>query len=210
MRPMRPNYASRRGGRGQHMRQRGPASARSHVLDSNGPSGRLRGTPPQLQEKYRSLAADAQASGDRVLAESLWQHAEHYCRLVNDNERRRESARTREAGEREGARRETGAVASGVNGIEGAGVEDDGEGLEPAAGDGEAIEGLGGDGDGEGAAPRRSRAGGRVTPRTRPPGAPRRVRSGSGSDAELKRMLGGKPARRKTTAKKDSDSDSED
>ncbi len=56
---------------------------RSHTLDSNGPSVRIRGNANQIYEKYQQLARDAQASGDRIGAENLMQHAEHYYRLAN-------------------------------------------------------------------------------------------------------------------------------
>lgn len=39
----------------------------------------------QVWEKYLSLARDATASGDRILAEGYYQHAEHYYRLLNVN-----------------------------------------------------------------------------------------------------------------------------
>jgi hypothetical protein len=39
----------------------------------------------QVWEKYLSLARDATASGDRILAEGYYQHAEHYYRLINVN-----------------------------------------------------------------------------------------------------------------------------
>jgi len=56
---------------------------RNHVFDSNGPDMRLRGTAQQLFEKYLQLGRDATGSGDRVMAESYFQHAEHYFRILN-------------------------------------------------------------------------------------------------------------------------------
>jgi hypothetical protein len=56
---------------------------RNHVFDSNGPDMRLRGTSQQLFEKYLQLGRDATGSGDRVMAESYFQHAEHYFRILN-------------------------------------------------------------------------------------------------------------------------------
>ena len=50
---------------------------------SNGPDMRLRGTAQQLFEKYLQLGRDATGSGDRVMAESYFQHAEHYFRILN-------------------------------------------------------------------------------------------------------------------------------
>ena len=57
---------------------------RVHTFDSNGPDVRIRGNAMQITEKYAALARDAQAGGDRVLAESYLQHAEHYQRLLNE------------------------------------------------------------------------------------------------------------------------------
>jgi len=56
---------------------------RNHVFDSSGPDVRIRGTSQQLFEKYLQLGRDATSSGDRVMAESYFQHAEHYFRILN-------------------------------------------------------------------------------------------------------------------------------
>src|ERR1700761_8255956 len=56
---------------------------RNHVFDSNGPDLRVRGTSQQLFEKYLQLGRDATSGGDRVMAESYFQHAEHYFRILN-------------------------------------------------------------------------------------------------------------------------------
>ena len=66
-----------RGGSGKR-----PSSSR-HVYESNGPDVKVRGTPQQILDKYLTLARDAQSSGDRVLAESYLQYAEHYFRILN-------------------------------------------------------------------------------------------------------------------------------
>ncbi len=63
------------------------SSLRHQTFDSNGPDVRVRGNAWQVYEKYIALARDAQGAGDRVLAESLFQHAEHYFRVteaIND------------------------------------------------------------------------------------------------------------------------------
>lgn len=59
-------------------------SLRNQTIDSNGPEVRIRGTIYQIFEKYASLARENAMGGDRVLAENLLQHAEHYMRLIND------------------------------------------------------------------------------------------------------------------------------
>jgi hypothetical protein len=71
-------------GGGGHRHSGGGAPNRSQVFDSNGPEVRIRGTAFQIQEKYMALAKDAASSGDRVLAESYLQHAEHYQRVINE------------------------------------------------------------------------------------------------------------------------------
>ena len=56
---------------------------RGQSLDSNGPNVKIRGTPHQIFERYITLAREASTSGDRVAAENLYQHAEHYFRVMN-------------------------------------------------------------------------------------------------------------------------------
>ncbi len=55
----------------------------NRTFDSNGPDVKIRGTAAHIYEKYQALARDAHASGDRVGAENLLQHAEHYYRVLN-------------------------------------------------------------------------------------------------------------------------------
>ncbi|MDH5722134.1 MAG: DUF4167 domain-containing protein [Alphaproteobacteria bacterium] len=57
---------------------------RTQVYDSNGPDVRIRGTAHQVAEKYLSLAKDCISAGDSILAESYYQHAEHYIRIINE------------------------------------------------------------------------------------------------------------------------------
>jgi len=56
---------------------------RIQTFDSNGPSVKIRGNAYQVFERYIALAREAQAAGDRVSAENLYQHAEHYFRVMN-------------------------------------------------------------------------------------------------------------------------------
>ena len=69
------------GGPPHHNRPRLPH--RVQTFDSNGPSVKIRGNAYQVFERYVALAREAQASGDRVAAENLYQHAEHYFRIMN-------------------------------------------------------------------------------------------------------------------------------
>jgi hypothetical protein len=64
-------------------RNRQQLPQRSQSLDSNGPNVKIRGTPHQIFERYIALAREASTSGDRVAAENLYQHAEHYFRVIN-------------------------------------------------------------------------------------------------------------------------------
>jgi hypothetical protein len=73
----------RNGGGGPH-HNRGPRPPyRAQTFDSNGPSVKIRGNAYQVFERYIALAREAQASGDRIAAENLYQHAEHYFRIMN-------------------------------------------------------------------------------------------------------------------------------
>jgi hypothetical protein len=73
-----------RGNNGGHQGNNGrrPQQNRMQVFDSNGPDVRIRGTAHQVAEKYMVLAKDAASAGNRVLAESYLQHAEHYNRII--------------------------------------------------------------------------------------------------------------------------------
>lgn len=74
------NHSSSNHGGGGNRR----INPRVHTFDSNGPDVRIRGNAVQITEKYLTLARDAQGSGDRVLAESYLQHAEHYQRMLGE------------------------------------------------------------------------------------------------------------------------------
>ena len=76
---MRQGQQNRRG-RGRSGRK--PQSPLARNYESNGPEVKVRGTAAHVAEKYMSLARDAQASGDLVTAESYFQYAEHYNRIV--------------------------------------------------------------------------------------------------------------------------------
>ncbi len=54
----------------------------SRIYESNGPDVKVRGTAQTVAEKYLQLGRDAQVSGDIVMAESYYQYAEHYLRIV--------------------------------------------------------------------------------------------------------------------------------
>src|SRR5438094_6597161 len=80
-----PNKRSRgRGGNGNNPHYNRPRMPqRTQTFDSNGPNVKIRGNAYQVFERYVALAREAQTSGDRVAAENLYQHAEHYFRMMN-------------------------------------------------------------------------------------------------------------------------------
>ena len=65
----------------------------NRVFDSNGPEGKVRGTPQQIIDKYNQLARDAGLANDRVNMENFQQHAEHYLRMLNEAQREIEAKR---------------------------------------------------------------------------------------------------------------------
>lgn len=88
--------------RSKSNRNRPSGNIVNRVFDSNGPEGKVRGTPQQVIDKYNQLARDAQLSGDRVALENFQQHAEHYVRMLNEAQReQREAQERRERQEQE-------------------------------------------------------------------------------------------------------------
>lgn len=89
-------------------RRRGRNPNRPQGGGGNGGSGggnqlnridsRARGNAPQLLDKYKKLAQDAQHNGDRVQAEYFLQFADHYFRVINDNKIRQDESRAARGG----------------------------------------------------------------------------------------------------------------
>jgi Domain of unknown function (DUF4167) len=71
------------GGNPHHNNNRPRLPNRQQTFDSNGPNVKIRGNAYQVFERYIALAREAQTGGDRVTAENLYQHAEHYFRIMN-------------------------------------------------------------------------------------------------------------------------------
>ena len=69
--------AKRSQGRGN-----GRAGGNSRNQRSGGKGPAVRGNARQIMEKYLTLAREASASGDRIVAEGYFQHAEHYFRVM--------------------------------------------------------------------------------------------------------------------------------
>ena len=61
----------------------------------NRQDNRQRGNAAQLLEKYKSMARDAQLSGDRVQTEYYLQFADHYFRVLSENRARFEDQNQR-------------------------------------------------------------------------------------------------------------------
>lgn len=76
----------RNNGGGHHQQQQGNRPRPPHrmqVFESSGPSVKIRGNAYQVFERYIALAREAASAGDRIAAENLYQHAEHYFRIMN-------------------------------------------------------------------------------------------------------------------------------
>ena len=59
--------------------------------------GRNNHNAPKLIEKYNNLAREALSSGDKILSENYFQHADHFTRVCNDQENFKKSNNSREA-----------------------------------------------------------------------------------------------------------------
>jgi hypothetical protein len=70
------------GGHNGHNVGNGGGHNPNRTFDSNGPEIKIRGSASNVYEKYLQLARDANASGDRIMAENYLQHAEHYFRIM--------------------------------------------------------------------------------------------------------------------------------
>ncbi|MCI4660957.1 MAG: DUF4167 domain-containing protein [Neomegalonema sp.] len=79
---MRPQQKNNNRARSKTNRNKSSGQSLNRVYESSGPEGKVRGTPQQIVEKYQALARDKATAGDRILAESYQQHAEHYARII--------------------------------------------------------------------------------------------------------------------------------
>ena len=53
--------------------------------------GRNNHNAPKLIEKYNNLAREALSSGDKILSENYFQHADHFMRILNEKEIQKKS-----------------------------------------------------------------------------------------------------------------------
>jgi len=86
----------------QRGRGRKPGNQQNRSFESNGPDVKIRGNASTIYEKYLQLARDATSSGDRVMAENYYQHAEHYYRIVQANQPKRDESKDEESGDQRG------------------------------------------------------------------------------------------------------------
>ncbi len=70
----------------------------SHRFKSDFPSntsfhrklpGRNNHNAPKLIEKYNDLAREALANGDKILSENYFQHADHFTRIIEEQEKKK-------------------------------------------------------------------------------------------------------------------------
>src|ERR1700730_10646281 len=82
MRPGQPSRPHGRNSGNNPYRNRQKIPPGSQTLDSNGPNVKIRGNPNQIFERYVALGRGAATSDDHVNTENLYQHAEHYFRVM--------------------------------------------------------------------------------------------------------------------------------
>jgi hypothetical protein len=87
--------------RNNRRRGRGNRNQSGNGNQVNRIDSRARGNAPQLLDKYKKLAQDAQHNGDRVQMEYYLQFADHYFRVIADNKARQEESRGRRFEERD-------------------------------------------------------------------------------------------------------------
>jgi hypothetical protein len=80
--PSHGSHTSNSGGGNNNNNNNGGYLNPNRTYDSNGPEIKVRGSASHVYEKYLQLARDANTQGDRVMAESYLQHAEHYFRIL--------------------------------------------------------------------------------------------------------------------------------
>ena len=79
---MRPNQQNKNRSRGRNGGRKN-VNPLSRNFESNGPDVKIRGNAAHIAERYVQLARDATATGDSVMAENYFQHAEHYFRILS-------------------------------------------------------------------------------------------------------------------------------
>ena len=62
--------------------------------------GRNNHNASKLIEKYNNLAREALSSGDKILSENYFQHADHFTRIINEKGIQKKEDHLNEAGEK--------------------------------------------------------------------------------------------------------------
>ena len=61
--------------------------------------GRNNHNAPKLIEKYKNLAREALSSGDKILSENYFQHADHFTRVLNEREIQKKAINNKDVSE---------------------------------------------------------------------------------------------------------------
>jgi hypothetical protein len=91
----------RQRGRNRNRGNNGNNNNPNRSFDSNGPEVKVRGNAQTVYERYIQLARDSTSSGNRVRAENLLQHAEHYLRLNAELQAAHEKAKAERDAQRQ-------------------------------------------------------------------------------------------------------------
>ena len=84
-------YRSNGRGRHRHANGDGPIRMTPNTFSNNERRNNFRSTQSaeKLLEKYNTLAKEALSSGDRLLSENYFQHADHFYRIIDDKNKNR-------------------------------------------------------------------------------------------------------------------------
>ena len=90
-RPRRFRHRSNGRGRQRHSNGDGQIRITPNVFSNNERRNNFRSTQSaeKLLEKYNALAKEALSSGDRILSENYFQHAEHFSRIIDGKNQNR-------------------------------------------------------------------------------------------------------------------------
>tara|TARA_B100000927_G_scaffold279668_1_gene263440 strand:+ start:273 stop:614 length:342 start_codon:yes stop_codon:yes gene_type:complete len=95
MRPFRNNNKrSRFRSNGDRNYKRNNGEAQTFAVNANfqrKSPGKNNHNAPKLIEKYNDLAREALSNGDKILSENYFQHADHFLRISNEKEIKKQS-----------------------------------------------------------------------------------------------------------------------
>ena len=78
------NHSDRNNHRGENGKVLNDFQNGSNFIRKN--AGRNNHNAPKLIEKYSNLAREALSNGDKILSENYFQHADHFTRILNEQE----------------------------------------------------------------------------------------------------------------------------